>query len=89
MKHVDIAAAQAQLASLVADVEQGCEVVLTRDSKLVAKLVPTTSVQEKHYTPEEIARRRKALEEIHAIGQTLDIHMTREEIKASIEEGRH
>jgi len=89
MKHVSIVDAETQLSSLVAEVENGREIVITRDGKPVAKLVQTESAVDRPYTPEQIARRRKALEELREIGRRLNINASREQIKAWIEEGRH
>jgi prevent-host-death family protein len=89
MKHVSIVDAETQLSSLVTEVENGREIVITRDGKPVAKLVQTESAVDRPYTPEQIARRRKALEELREIGRRLNINASREQIKAWIEEGRH
>jgi prevent-host-death family protein len=89
MKHVSIVDAETQLSSLVAEAENGREIVITRDGKPVAKLVQTESTVDRPYTPEQIARRRKALEELREIGRRLNINASREQIKAWIEEGRH
>lgn len=88
MKHVSIGEAEKQLATLVAEVESGREVVLTRDGAPVAKLVQNAPDATKPFTPEQIAQRRKALEELWEIGRSLDIRLSREEIKARIAEGR-
>jgi prevent-host-death family protein len=85
MKQVGIFEAKTNLSSLVDEVERkGREVVITRHGKPVAKLVAVTE----RLTPEAIDRRRRALEKMREIADSLDIHMTHEEIKASIEEGR-
>ncbi len=76
------------MATLVAEVEGGREVVLTRDGAPVAKLVQTEPETKTPYTPEQVAQRRKALEELWEIGRSLDIRLSREEIKARIAEGR-
>jgi prevent-host-death family protein len=89
MKHVGIFEAKTHLSSLVDEVEKGGEVVITRHGKPVARLVQATSPQGKHYTPAQVARRRKALEELREIGRQLDINASREQIKAWIEEGRN
>ena len=85
MKHVGMFEAKTHLSSLVDEVEKGAEVVITRHGKPVAKLVRA----DRNYGAEEVARRRKALEELRAIADRLDLNLTREEIKARIEEGRH
>jgi antitoxin (DNA-binding transcriptional repressor) of toxin-antitoxin stability system len=87
MKHVGMFEAKTNLSSLVEEVEKGGEVVITRHGKPVARLVRTTP-EEARYTPQQIARRRKALQEIRAIAGTFDVKLTREEIKASIREGQ-
>jgi prevent-host-death family protein len=89
MKHVTILEAGKQLSTLVAEVERGREIVLTRDGAPVAKLVRTKPAVDRPLTPEEIARRRKALEELREIGRRLNVNASREQIKAWIEEGRH
>jgi len=88
MKHVSIPEAEKQLSTLIAEVERGREVVLTRDGAPVARLVQTEPEAKKPYTPEQVAQRRKALEELWEIGRSLDIRLSREEIKARIAEGR-
>jgi prevent-host-death family protein len=86
MKHVGIFEAKTHLSSLVDEIERkGREVVITRHGKPVAKLVRV----EERLTPEVVERRRKAPAKIREIANSLDIHVTRDEIKASIEEGRH
>jgi prevent-host-death family protein len=85
MKHVGIFEAKTNLSSLVEEVEKGGEIVITRHGKPVAKLVRTHS----ELTPEQIARRRKAIESLREIGRRLNLGLSQEEIKAMIEEGRH
>lgn len=87
MKHVGMFEAKTHFSSLVEEVEKGGEVVITRHGRPVAKLVHMKHT-ERPYTPEEVARRRKALEELWEIGRSLDIRLSREEIKARIAEGR-
>jgi antitoxin (DNA-binding transcriptional repressor) of toxin-antitoxin stability system len=79
--------AKTNLSSLVEEVEKGGEVVITRHGKPVARLVRTTP-EEARYTPQQVARRRKALQEIREIADTFNVKLTREEIKASIREGQ-
>ncbi|MGB9367369.1 MAG: type II toxin-antitoxin system prevent-host-death family antitoxin [Xanthobacteraceae bacterium] len=87
MKHVGMFEAKTNLSSLVEEVEKGGEVVLTRHGKPVARLVQMNHA-ERPYTAEEVAGRRRALEEIRAIADTFDVKLTREEIKARIREGQ-
>ena len=85
MKHVGIFEAKTHLSSLVDEVEKGDEIVITRHGKPVAKLVRAQA----ELTEEQIARRRKAWQELREIGRRLNIKATQEEIKSWIEEGRH
>jgi prevent-host-death family protein len=85
MKHVGIFDAKTHLSALVDEVEKGREVVITRHGKPVAKLVRAQA----ELTDEQIARRRKAWQELREIGRRLNINATQEEIKSWIEEGRH
>ena len=85
MKHVGMFEAKTNLSSLVEEVEKGGEVTITRHGKPVAKLVAA----EDRLTPEQVARRRKALAELREIANRLKINATQEEIKSWIEEGRH
>lgn len=85
MKHVGIFEAKTNLSSLIEEVEKGGEIVITRHGKPVAKLVRT----ETRLTPEQAARRRKAIENLRDIGRRLNLNLSQEEIKAMIEEGRH
>jgi prevent-host-death family protein len=85
MKHVGIFEAKTHLSSLVDEVEQGREVVITRHGKPVARLVRAQS----ELTEEQMARRRKAIAELREIAKRLNIRATQEEIKSWIEEGRH
>jgi prevent-host-death family protein len=87
MKHVGMFEAKTHLSSLVEEVEKGGEVVITRHGKPVAKLVHMKH-SERPYTPEQVARRRRALEEIREIADTFDVKLTRQEIKARIREGQ-
>lgn len=89
MKHVSILEAEKQLSTLVDEVEDGREIVLTRDGAPVARLVRTKRAIDKPLTPEQVARRRKVLDELREIGRQLNVNASREQIKAWIEEGRH
>jgi prevent-host-death family protein len=88
MKHVGIFDAKTHLSSLVDEVEKGREIVITRHGKPVAKLVRAEK-PDVRLTPEQVEKRRQALKELREIGQRLKLNLTREEIKARIEEGRH
>ena len=85
MKHVGIFDAKTHLSSLVDEVENGCEIVITRHGRPVARLVRA----EQRLSPEATERRRKAWQELREIGRRLNINATHEQIKAWIEEGRH
>jgi prevent-host-death family protein len=85
MKHVGMFEAKTNLSSLVGEVEKGGEVVITRHGKPVAKLVRA----EDRLTPEQVAKRRKAIAELREIANRLKINATQEEIKGWINEGRH
>jgi prevent-host-death family protein len=84
-KQVGIFEAKTHLSSLIDEVEKGREVVITRHGKPVARLVPTAQ----RLSPEAVERRRKALMGLREIGDRLKLDLSREEIKARIEEGRH
>ena len=88
MKHVGMFEAKTNLSSLVEEVERGKDVVITRHGKPVAKLVPVVKSARK-FTPRQVEKRRQALIELLEIGRKLKLNLTREEIKQSIEEGRH
>jgi prevent-host-death family protein len=67
-------------------VEKGGEVVITRHGKPVAKIVRA----EDQVTADEIARRRKAMEELREMARKRGgLRLTQEEIKSWIEDGRH
>ena len=85
MKHVGIFDAKTHLSSLVDEVENGREIVITRHGRPVARLVRA----EQRLSPEATERRRKAWQELREIGRRLNINATHEQIKAWIEEGRH
>ncbi len=85
MKHVGMFEAKTNLSSLVDEVEKkGREVIITRHGKPVAKIVRV----EERLTPEAIARRRQAFQRLMEIRDRLNLNLTQEQIKASIEEGR-
>ncbi len=44
---------------------------------------------EERLSPEAVAKRQKALQELREIGKRLNLNLTHEEIKRRIEEGRH
>ena len=65
MKSIGMFEAKTHLSALVAEVERGGEVVLTRAGRPVARLVAIAPVD-----PAEIARRRKAVDELlHLAGR--------------------
>jgi prevent-host-death family protein len=88
MKQVGIFDAKTHLSSLVDEVEQGGEIVITRHGKPVAKLVRAERSDDR-LSPEQVEKRRQALKELREIGLRLKINATHEQIKAWIEEGRH
>jgi prevent-host-death family protein len=77
--------AKTKLSALVEEVEKGGSVVITRHGKPVAKLVRA----EPELSAAEVARRTAALKEIRARANELKVNLTLEEIKDSINEGRH
>jgi prevent-host-death family protein len=85
MKHVGMFEAKTNLSALVEEVEKGGQVVITRHGKPVAKLVRA----QPELSAEEVARKMQALLELRERANTLKINLTPEEIKASINEGRH
>lgn len=90
MKRVTIQEAEAGLIDLVAEAENGSEVVITRDGRPVAKLVQIGERRmPDRLTPEQVADRQKAITELREIANRLKINATQEEIKSWIEEGRH
>lgn len=86
MKTVGIFEAKTNLSSLLEEVERGHDVMITRRGKPVAKLVRAGG--RPRFTPEQVEKRRKALLELLELGRKLNLNLTREEIKKSIEEGR-
>ncbi len=87
MKTVGIFEAKTNLSSLLEEVENGRDVMITRHGKPVARLVPAATAP-RTLTPEQVQKRRQALLELLEIGRKLNLKLTREEIKKSIEEGR-
>jgi prevent-host-death family protein len=85
MKHVGIFEAKTHLSGLLDEVEQGAEITITRHGKPIAKLVRA----QVEVSPEEIAKRRKAIEELRAMAQKRGITVSHAEIKSWIEDGRH
>lgn len=78
--------AKTRLSELVARVEQGEEVIITRHNKPVAKMVPIDAVP-----AELLDRRRNALARLQAIGRDMQGRggpITREEILEWVHEGR-
>jgi len=86
MKHVGMFEAKTNLSRLVEEVEKGGEVVITRHGKPVAKLV---RAEEQRHTPEDIARRKRAIAELREMARKRGIRVSHEEIKSWIEDGRH
>lgn len=79
--------AKTHLSELVARVEAGDEIVITRHNKPVAKLVPITS----EISPELYQQRLQALAELQDIGREIAAHggpITVDEILAWRDEGR-
>jgi prevent-host-death family protein len=85
MKHVGIFEAKTHLSSLLDEVEKGGEITITRHGKPVAKLVQAEVAP----SPEVIAKRRKAIEDLRAMARKRGITVSHEEIKSWIEDGRH
>ena len=86
METIGLFEAKTHLSELVARAEQGEEVIITRHNRPVAKLVPIGEVP-----AEVVARRRRALQEMQAIGQRMSERggpITREEILQWVNEGR-
>lgn len=86
METVGLFEAKTHLSELVARVEQGEEVIITRHNKPVAKLVPISEV-----SPELVARRRAIAAEMQAAGREIEARggpVTVEEILAWRDEGR-
>jgi prevent-host-death family protein len=78
--------AKTHLSELVARVESGDEVVITRHNKPVAKIVPYESVR-----PIDVRRRKQALARLQAMGQDIASRgqpITQAEISEWIREGR-
>jgi prevent-host-death family protein len=86
MKTVGIFEAKTNLSRLLEEVERGRDVMITRRGKPVAKLVRAGGRHQ--FTPEQVEKRRKALLELLELGRKLNLNLTREEIRKSIEEGR-
>jgi prevent-host-death family protein len=90
MKHVTITEAEAQFDKLVAEVEAGDEIVITRDGAPVARLVrEKATVQNDEFTPEQIEERRQAIKNLRQLASEINAGATHEEIKEWINEGRH
>jgi prevent-host-death family protein len=79
--------AKTHLSELVARVEAGDEVVITRHNKPVAKLVPITT----EISPELYRKRLEILDELQAVGREIAARggpITVEEILSWRDEGR-
>ena len=86
METIGLFEAKTHLSELIARVEAGDEIVITRHNKPVAKLVPIAEV-----SPELVARRKRALAELQAIGRKMIARggtITVEEILQWRDEGR-
>lgn len=78
--------AKTHLSELVAQAEQGMEIVITRHNKPVAKIVPVREV-----SAFDVERRQRAIESLQRLGaQMRERHgaVTTEEIVSWIREGR-
>jgi len=84
MKHVGVFEAKTHLSTLLEEVEQGGEVVITRHGKPVAKLVTYQAEPD----PDIVAKRRQALLEIRELVKKRRTRISLEEIKSWIDEGR-
>lgn len=101
MKRIDISQAEKQLSTLVDEVAHGTEVVITREGESIPRLVPAQPdtqpgdrnprrlPTEPELTEEQIARRRQAIAELREMARKRGLHVSHEEIKSWIEEGRH
>ena len=89
-KSVGIFEAKTHLSDLVDQVSRGSEVIITRHGKPSARLVPITPERNDSIenTPENVARRRQALQELRNIARRLKLNPTHGEIKSWINEGR-
>jgi prevent-host-death family protein len=85
MKQVGIIEAKTHLSSLLDEVEKGGEVTITRRGKPVAKLVQATE----EFSPEEIERRRQAIQRIRETAREINLGVSHKTIKRWINEGRH
>ena len=84
MKHIGIFEAKTHLSALLDEVERGGEVTITRHGKPIAKLTQVTA----ELSPDEIEKRKKALQELRAMAREFKISATQDEIKSWINEGR-
>jgi prevent-host-death family protein len=78
--------AKTHLSELVARVEAGEQVIITRHNRPVAKLVAMDEVP-----PEMVQRRLAALDELQAMGRKMETRggpITREEVLQWVQEGR-
>lgn len=78
--HVGVFEAKARLSELIAKAERGQETTITRNGKVVARLVPATPARGKNPNAEVI-------DQIIAFGETLVVK-GRVKIRDAIEEGR-
>ena len=91
MQQIDVQEASATLPALVAQVESGDEIVLTREGKAVARIVVEQSDAERlsELTPKQQARAREGLARIRALSKELNLGpFDFEEFKRDRDEGR-
>ena len=87
MQTVGLFEAKTHLSELIARAERGEEVIITRNNKPVAKLVPITT----EISPELYRKRLEILDELQAVGREIAARggpITVEEILAWRDEGR-
>ena len=75
MVQIDLAEASASFPSIVAQVEAGDEVVLTREGKPIARLIPEMDGAGRHaeLTPEQQKRAREAIASMRARADRLNL----------------
>ncbi len=90
MQQTELHEASAALPALVAQVEAGDEVVLMREGRVVARIVPESDKEPiSELTPEEQARAKRALEGIRQLREKLNLGpFDFEEFKRDRDEGR-
>lgn len=91
MQRIEVQDASSTLPALVAQVEAGDEIVLTRAGKPIARIVPEMNGGEhpSELTPNQQARARAAMERIRARAERLQLGpFDLEEFKRDRDEGR-